>query len=153
MGTLRNDLSFNEPLSAVVARADLERVAAVLPVTPELHIAPNSGFRSVVRMLRSAHTDLVFVGKEQALQTSIWARSSPSTSMRPSALSCESIKIARCPAGVCASRPRCTSNRVGSRRRGHDALVCALNARIVRHHGQGQHELERLAARPDRAAG
>jgi len=65
-GTLRNAVSFDEPLAASVADAELRRVAAALPVSPELHIVSGRETSAMLRTLARARTDLLFVGKWEA---------------------------------------------------------------------------------------
>lgn len=69
-GMLRNSLNYNEPLTEAVALEDLQRVASVLPLTPELHVALGTETRGVLRLLDKARTDILFTGKQQALCSS-----------------------------------------------------------------------------------
>lgn len=71
-GMLRNSLSFNEPLTEAVAIEDLQRVASVLPLTPELHVALGTETRSVLRLLDRTRTDILFTGKQQVLRSRLW---------------------------------------------------------------------------------
>ncbi|MEY4581195.1 MAG: hypothetical protein RL701_5898 [Pseudomonadota bacterium] len=71
-GMLRNALCFNEPLTEAVAIEDLQRIAALLPVTPELHVTLGTDTSSVMRLLDRARTDVLFAGKQQATQSVLW---------------------------------------------------------------------------------
>jgi len=67
-GSLRNAISFDEPLAASVADAELQRVAAALPMSPEVHVVVGRETSAVLRTLVRARTDLLFLGKWEAIR-------------------------------------------------------------------------------------
>jgi len=71
-GTLRNAMIFNEPLAESVATEELQRIAAALPLSPELYVAMGSDARSLIRVLDNARTDILFTGKQQAIRSTLW---------------------------------------------------------------------------------
>ena len=71
-GMLRNAVGYDEPLTAMVALEDLQRIAATLPVTPELHSVVGSDAQRVLGLLRNSRTDILFVGKHAAAHRSLF---------------------------------------------------------------------------------
>jgi hypothetical protein len=71
-GTLRNAMIFNEPLTESVATEELQRIAAALPLSPELYVALGSDARTLLRVLDNARTDILFAGKQQATRSTLW---------------------------------------------------------------------------------
>jgi len=71
-GMLRNGVGYDEPLTAMVALEDLQRIAATLPVTPELHSVVGRDAPRVLGLLRNSRTDILFVGKREASYRSLF---------------------------------------------------------------------------------
>jgi hypothetical protein len=71
-GTIRNTLSYNEPLSERAAARELQRLVDALSITSEIYTARGVCARSVEEMVERARTDLLFIGKSEVLRRKLW---------------------------------------------------------------------------------
>jgi hypothetical protein len=71
-GTIMNALTYDEPLSEVVAARELERLVEALSITSEIYTARGICSSSLEGLLAQARTDLLFVGKSEVLRRKLW---------------------------------------------------------------------------------
>ena len=71
-GTIRNTLTYNEPLSERAAARELGRLVDALSLTCEIYTARGVRSRSLADMVTRARTDLLFIGKSEVLRRKLW---------------------------------------------------------------------------------
>jgi hypothetical protein len=71
-GTIRNSLSYNEPLSERTAARELGKLVDALSLTCEIYTARGVCSRSLADMVSRARTDLLFIGKNEVLRRKLW---------------------------------------------------------------------------------